>query len=268
MGNQPHLSMIHFFRKIRQQLLTENKVSKYLLYAIGEIILVVIGILIALSLNTWKEDLDDRGEEMRILSGLKQEFEVNLKEITRNIELNTSTVKANMAILDQIRKEQPFANQSYIDSLLFELNMYGSFDAQTGLIDEVISSGKLSIIKDDHLRNRLTSISGILDNAEEDYEIRRNYFMDHVLPYLSKYFQLVNVDRYMNFTSWSTTYKTKKIAKSIFEAKYAEVDLLQLENLMFNHKINNDFVNLNEFTLRAFFSETLEIINNNLKTLK
>ena len=45
--------MIKFFRRIRQQLLTENKLAKYLLYAIGEIILVVIGILIALQINNW-----------------------------------------------------------------------------------------------------------------------------------------------------------------------------------------------------------------------
>jgi tetratricopeptide (TPR) repeat protein len=47
--------MIKFFRKIRQNLLTENKFSKYMLYAIGEIILVVIGILIALQINNWNE---------------------------------------------------------------------------------------------------------------------------------------------------------------------------------------------------------------------
>ena len=45
--------MIKFFRRIRQQLLTENKFSKYVLYAVGEIILVVVGILIALSINNW-----------------------------------------------------------------------------------------------------------------------------------------------------------------------------------------------------------------------
>lgn len=48
--------MIKFFRKIRQQSLTDNKVSKYLLYAIGEILLVVIGILIALQINTWNDE--------------------------------------------------------------------------------------------------------------------------------------------------------------------------------------------------------------------
>ena len=49
--------MIKFFRKIRQNMIKENKVSKYLLYAIGEIILVVIGILIALSINNWNEQM-------------------------------------------------------------------------------------------------------------------------------------------------------------------------------------------------------------------
>jgi len=48
--------MIKFFRKIRRQLLTENRFSKYLLYAIGEIVLVVIGILIALQINIWNEN--------------------------------------------------------------------------------------------------------------------------------------------------------------------------------------------------------------------
>ncbi len=64
----------------------KNKTGKYLKYAIGEIVLVVMGILIALSLNNWKEELDNRGEENRILSGLKQEFEANISELNRNIK--------------------------------------------------------------------------------------------------------------------------------------------------------------------------------------
>jgi hypothetical protein len=259
--------MIKFFRKIRQNLLTENKFSKYLLYAIGEILLVVIGILIALSLNNWKEELDNHGEEMRILSGLKQEFEMNLMEVNRNIKLNTSALESNVDLLYHIRTEDPFNNQRYVDSLLYHV-VGGTFDAQMGLINEVISSGKLSFIKDTELRNRLTSVSGMLNNAEEDYEIRNNYYMEQIVPYLSKYFQLVNQEQYMNFSSWSETYKTRKLSESPFKAKYDEIDLLELENLIAMQKLNNDFVNLNEFKLRTFFEETLEIINNNLEPNK
>ena len=57
--------MIIFFRKIRQRLLTENKFSKYLLYAIGEIALVMIGILLALQVNNWNEDQKIKRQEMK-----------------------------------------------------------------------------------------------------------------------------------------------------------------------------------------------------------
>ena len=257
--------MITIFRKIRYDLMGKNQTGKYFKYAIGEIILVVIGILIALSLNNWKEDLANRGEETRILGGLKQEFEVNLAEVSRNIKLNTSTGKSTIDLINLIRTENPFANSRYVDSLLYAVYMFGSFDAQTGLIDEVISSGKLSIIKDTELRDRLTSISGLLDNAEEDYLIRSNYYYYHIIPYLSKYISLINQDQYMDFSSWSKTYKTYKLSESPFKQKYDEIDLLQFENLIATHKLNNDFVNLDESDLRTFFEETLEIINKNLE---
>ena len=60
--------MIKFFRKIRQRLLTENKFSKYLLYAFGEILLVVIGILIALQINNWNEEVKAHAIELDILN--------------------------------------------------------------------------------------------------------------------------------------------------------------------------------------------------------
>ena len=63
--------MIKFFRKIRQKMLSENKFSKYLLYAIGEIILVVIGILIALSINNLNEANKRHDKEMQYLSNIK-----------------------------------------------------------------------------------------------------------------------------------------------------------------------------------------------------
>ena len=58
--------MLHFFRQIRQRLLTDNKFSKYLLYAVGEILLVVIGILIALQIDTWNETRKARIQESKI----------------------------------------------------------------------------------------------------------------------------------------------------------------------------------------------------------
>ena len=68
--------MIKFFRKIRQKMLTESKFSKYLLYAIGEIVLVVIGILIALSINYWNKIKNLRNTEQQLLISLKRRIQL------------------------------------------------------------------------------------------------------------------------------------------------------------------------------------------------
>ena len=75
--------MIKFFRKIRQNLLMENKTGKYLKYAIGEILLVVIGILIALSINNWNEKRKARIEEKILLSNLKDDFKQAISSLER-----------------------------------------------------------------------------------------------------------------------------------------------------------------------------------------
>ena len=78
--------MIKFFRKIRQKMLTENKFSKYLLYAIGEIILVVIGILIALQINNWNEDKKNRELEKYMLENLVENLEQNCDRLKSRIQ--------------------------------------------------------------------------------------------------------------------------------------------------------------------------------------
>ena len=78
--------MIKFFRKIRQNLLMENKTGRYFKYAIGEIILVVIGILIALSINNWNEESKDRDKLLNIYSLIYNDIEDDIKELQKNVE--------------------------------------------------------------------------------------------------------------------------------------------------------------------------------------
>ena len=73
--------MIKFFRKIRQNLLMENKTSKYFKYAIGEIILVVIGILIAVQINTWIKNSETRKNNIIYLTKIIEELKLNKKRL-------------------------------------------------------------------------------------------------------------------------------------------------------------------------------------------
>ena len=85
--------MIKFFRKIRHKILTENKVSKYLLYAIGEIVLVVIGILIALQINNSNEQRKLNKQEQYLLLQMQKEFKADSINLDRLAFLSGKKVR-------------------------------------------------------------------------------------------------------------------------------------------------------------------------------
>ena len=85
--------MIKFFRKIRQNLLMENKTSKYFKYAIGEIILVVIGILIALTINNWNETRKANNNEITLLQKLQEENSINLESLIYDVDYRKNMPK-------------------------------------------------------------------------------------------------------------------------------------------------------------------------------
>ena len=96
--------MISFFRKIRQKLLQQNRVTQYLAYAIGEIFLVVIGILIALQVNTWNESRKSRNFEQEILSLIDQNLSRDSSVIAAELQKALIANATTDSILDQVEK--------------------------------------------------------------------------------------------------------------------------------------------------------------------
>ncbi|MEE9363819.1 MAG: DUF6090 family protein [Cellulophaga sp.] len=105
--------MIKFFRKIRQNLLSEGKTGKYLKYAVGEIVLVVIGILIALQINNWNEYQKQLKTEKEILKELKIGLESDYNNITTSIDDHLEFIRSQEIIIDWIDR-----NYEYNDSLI------------------------------------------------------------------------------------------------------------------------------------------------------
>jgi hypothetical protein len=99
--------MIKFFRKIRKQLLTENKFSKYLIYAMGEILLVMIGILLAFQVNSWNDQRKRDLLEIDILKELKQNLMVDIVDIDENISLHEQSLKSSQIISSVIENNLP-----------------------------------------------------------------------------------------------------------------------------------------------------------------
>jgi len=147
--------MIKFFRRIRQRLLTENKFSKYLIYAIGEIVLVVIGILIALQINNWNEYQKERKSEHLILSEIRDNLKYDLNDFESNITTLQNKSISSKAVLQALEKDI-----AYHDSLGYYfsyLNAYPHFSCKRNGYKLLQSKG-LEIITNDELRNKITDL--------------------------------------------------------------------------------------------------------------
>ncbi|WP_020571436.1 DUF6090 family protein [Neolewinella persica] len=147
--------MIKFFRKIRQRLLIENKFSKYLLYAIGEIVLVMIGILMALQVNNWKDTTNNKVSEQKILSEIRNGIWRDLNDFESNVYGNKEAILASDLLRNFIHKKE--TNQDSLSELYNYL--FNNFDPvinKSGY--ESLKSSGLKTIKNDSLRVQIVEL--------------------------------------------------------------------------------------------------------------
>jgi hypothetical protein len=174
--------MIKFFRKIRQKLLTENKFSKYLIYAIGEIILVVIGILIALSINNWNDIQKNNNQEILLLKSLKSEFKNNTI-LFDSIFKNHKTKEDYVLKLININKEPiPF---TLLDSILEIITYNYTTNLSSTIYKSSMNSGKIELIKNTELKNRIASFEDQYKDFQEEEVIAQELTNNQIIPFIN-----------------------------------------------------------------------------------
>jgi len=147
--------MIKFFRKIRQNLLTEGKTGKYLKYAIGEIVLVVIGILIALQINNWNEKRKASELELRVLREISENLGEDLVSLENDVRLNEGGIKNVEAIENALESNMPLT-----DSLLIRfgrITFNPTYTLKASGYKNLSSIG-FQIIVEDSIRKSITHL--------------------------------------------------------------------------------------------------------------
>ncbi|HRV55072.1 MAG: hypothetical protein KDD20_02030 [Mangrovimonas sp.] len=168
--------MIKLFKNIRKKFLKEGKTSAYLKYAIGEIVLVVIGILIALQINNWNEQRKDNLVEQQLLKALLIEFRTNLNVLDDVMALNDSNIKNSILLGQYTGPSLPKYDEKEISQLLVGIfKIEPRFSPTQGTVQEIINSGKLSVLKDSKLREALSDWQSTLEKVkrQEDYVVER-----------------------------------------------------------------------------------------------
>lgn len=148
--------MFRVFRNIRQKLASENKAAAYFRYSLGEIVLVVAGILIALQVNNWNELRKQNNERRFLLEDMKIEFSSTQKRVTEAIKLNKEratdlidlmSYSSNGILEDDDENDIKLKLQSAI--------MFTFFDNLNSTYEQAKESGKLSLIQNDNLLKAL-----------------------------------------------------------------------------------------------------------------
>ncbi len=186
-----------FFHHIRQTLLTENKFGKYLLYAIGEIVLVVIGILIAIQVNNHYEKVKERTKEQAFLKEINLDFKSNKEQLDSIVEFNRVSYHAASRLQEIIRAFDPDnpkiteANAQFADSIQYYLRYVWrnkSFNPKNGTIEALLNSSSFDLIVNDTLRRNLISWKDVLGDYLEEEEFGSNFLYYEYGPWARKNF--------------------------------------------------------------------------------
>ena len=226
--------MIKFFRKIRQNLLSEGKTGKYFKYAIGEIVLVVIGILIALAINNWNDNRKSKLTEIKYVNDLIEDLNndvIALKEFTVDLESKKASKRKLESFLE---------NKEGIDSIEFHIvNQYiltERFTPSNITIEELKNSGGLKIIRNVDLRRQIVSMYNSYSKEvhTEDLFLSQNL---KLLDIASEYF------------------------KNVSQPSIDEINLA-LEDNKFINGIYTNFAKTREEAINDLHSECLDLIKN------
>jgi hypothetical protein len=158
--------MIKFFRKIRQNLLSEGKTRKYLKYAIGEIVLVMIGILLALQVNNWNQIRKEYKETKLLLNNLELDVEENiknLKDLQKLLEIRKDYADFILKSLD----DQKVTDSTMFISAMTRVGWIIDYSQLLPTYAEIISSGKLSYIGSENLKNELASFQSQFEEKQQ-----------------------------------------------------------------------------------------------------
>jgi len=179
--------MLRFFRQIRQRLITENKFSKYLMYAIGEIVLVVIGILIALQVNNWNEQQKAQAKELKILKELQTDLISNEKRLVNKIEFFSRTKREGKLIEEHLTNKLAYHDSlpRYLSIPLGNFSFLLSYSAY-----ENLKSQGFDKISNDELRLSIIRLYDEKFGLIKDQETKiTNIITNTIVPITLKYFK-------------------------------------------------------------------------------
>ncbi len=194
--------MLRFFRQIRYRLMNQTpsrksgrpkRYSKYLLYVVGEIIIVIIGILLALQVDTWNTQRQEREEARVFLQRLKNEFLDNRKQMVQKITMRKLALESARELLKYVDAEPGSLSRFQVDSLLANALPVYTFDPSQGVQNQLTSTDKLTLMRSEALNDSLSYWNAMIQDFKEDEDMYNSYNHNHFRPFLYQHYNYRNI---------------------------------------------------------------------------
>ncbi len=181
--------MVKVFRRIRQNLLKKGNVKRYLVYAIGEIFLVMVGILLALQVNNWNEQRKDRLTENELLTVLQEDLLVNMSRLENDILIEKRSISKAIIIVDHLDAKRPY--DPSLD-LVFKEAIFAPDIIIASSSYESIKFKGIDIIKGDSLKRGIINLYDVVftNLIAETVRLENQFWPSSVLPMLHKHFRV------------------------------------------------------------------------------
>lgn len=246
--------MLNAFRKIRYQLMETKKTGRYLKYAIGEIVLVVIGILMALQINNWNENRKNQQIVDSFITKLRTQLALNIVKTEERIAfLNHNLERSQDLALSLIGTEQPI-DDSLLDSLIyFNWNSF-NINLDLNLLIEARENGIIALLPSDSLRQSIYEMTTYYEYVKGREAIGTDHTLDQFEPYLVKHYN------YRNHEYRITGNKVMKTSKLYKNDNYKMLSDQEFENLLSNRLYYNEDMIKHYSNLKAVLERTYNLL--------
>ncbi len=187
--------MLSFLRHLRQKLLQDNRFSKYLLYVIIEVFIVIIGILLALQVDTWNEDRKLKQEERVVAREIYLELKENKAYLNRTLEEWTRRHAHILTLKDTLFTEGLQLDQRTFDSLLMGTLVYSNFSPFRKKLDRTLAAENFELTESRALTSEIMDLAGLYDALEFNFQYNADTWRGIVQPYLISHYSFRNINK-------------------------------------------------------------------------
>ena len=223
--------MIKFFRKIRQSLLFENKFSKYLIYAIGEIILVVIGILIALQINNLNEDRKNRIAEIQMLTNISNELISNDDILNNSDNIISNQINQTKDFLNLMHSQPQDSSISKVGKLLSQATEVEDVQLSLSAINRTIDNS-IELIRNDSIKNNLLKYPLLFAGYKEQEKLMMSLKDDRIRPRIKEHIYIGDKSKFPSdfINLLSDRNLANDLTDRLWESNEWKDDLLTVKN--------------------------------------